>query len=36
VTPAERFVNGRINIPTGSGFGITLNDDVIRSFALPL
>ena len=34
--PSERFVRGTIEIPDRPGFGITLNDEVIRSRALPL
>jgi galactonate dehydratase len=34
--PSERFVGGTIEIPDRPGFGITLNDEVIRSRALPL
>lgn len=30
VTPPERFVNGRIEVPARTGFGIALNEDVIR------
>jgi galactonate dehydratase len=30
VTPPERFVNGRIEVPARAGFGIALNEDVIR------
>jgi galactonate dehydratase len=34
--PSERFVRGTIEIPDRPGFGITLNDEVIRSRALSL
>jgi galactonate dehydratase len=34
--PSERFVGGTIEIPDRPGFGIRLNDEVIRSRALPL
>lgn len=36
VTPAERFVDGAINVPDRPGLGIALNDEVVRSRALPL
>jgi galactonate dehydratase len=34
--PSERFVGGMIDIPDRPGFGVTLNDEVIRARALPL
>jgi galactonate dehydratase len=36
VRPAEKFVNGTIELSDRPGFGITLDDDVIRSHSLPL
>jgi galactonate dehydratase len=36
LVPAERFVDGTIEIPNRPGFGVSLNDDVIRSRALAL
>jgi galactonate dehydratase len=36
VSPVERFVDGTIEIPDRPGFGISLNDDVIRSRSLAL
>ena len=36
VTPAERFVNGTIQIPDRPGFGVALNTDVVRARSLPL
>jgi galactonate dehydratase len=36
VTPPERFVNGRIEVPDRPGFGIALNEDAMRGHALPL
>jgi galactonate dehydratase len=36
LVPPERFVSGMIEIPDRPGFGIELNEDVIRSRALPL
>jgi galactonate dehydratase len=34
--PPERFVNGRIDVPSRPGLGITLSDEAIRRYALPL
>ncbi len=34
--PAERFNGGTIEIPDRPGFGVALNEDVIRARALPL
>ncbi len=34
--PSERFVRGTIEIPDRPGFGVALNDDVIRAHELPL
>ena len=34
--PAERFTGGTIEIPDRPGFGVALNEDVIRARALPL
>ena len=36
VMPAERFVDGRVHVSAGPGFGVALNDDIIRSVALPI
>ena len=36
LTPSERFVRGTIDRPDRLGFGVTLNEDVIRAHALPL
>jgi galactonate dehydratase len=36
LTPAERFVDGRIQVPDTSGFGVRLNDAVIRERGLTL
>ena len=36
LTPPERFVNGRLDVSTRPGLGITLSDDAIRRYALPL
>jgi galactonate dehydratase len=36
LVPAERFVDGAIHVPDRPGFGIALNEDVIRERALPL
>ena len=36
VRPSERFVGGMIDISDRPGFGVTLNDEVIRARALPL
>ena len=36
IVPAERFVDGMIQIPDRPGLGIELNEDVIRARALPL
>jgi galactonate dehydratase len=36
LTPPERFTNGRIQVPDRPGFGIELNEAVIRSRSLPL
>lgn len=35
LTPPERFTNGRIQVPDRPGFGIELNEAVIRARALP-
>jgi L-alanine-DL-glutamate epimerase-like enolase superfamily enzyme len=34
--PAERCNGGTIEIPDRPGFGVALNEDVIRARALPL
>ena len=34
--PSERFVRGTIEIPDRPGFGVALNDEVIRAHELPL
>jgi L-alanine-DL-glutamate epimerase-like enolase superfamily enzyme len=34
--PAERFLKGTIEIPDRPGFGVALNEDVIRAQSLPL
>ena len=36
VSPVERFVDGTIEIPDRPGFGVSLNDDIIRSRSLAL
>jgi L-alanine-DL-glutamate epimerase-like enolase superfamily enzyme len=36
LAPAERFINGTIQVPDRPGFGIDLNDAVIRARSLPL
>lgn len=36
LTPQERFVNGTIQVPDRPGFGIELNETVIRARSLPL
>src|SRR5262245_16950665 len=36
LVPAERFVNGTIQVPDRPGFGIDLNEAVIRARSLPL
>jgi galactonate dehydratase len=36
LSPPERFNNGRIQVPDRPGFGIELNEAVIRSRSLPL
>jgi galactonate dehydratase len=36
LSPPERFVNGTIQVPDRPGFGIDLDDETIRSRALPL
>jgi galactonate dehydratase len=36
LTPPERFTNGSIQIPDRPGFGVELNEAVIRSRSLPL
>lgn len=36
LVPAERFVDGTIQVPDRPGFGIALNEDVIKTRALPL
>ena len=32
--PAETFVNGEIAVPTAPGFGVALNDDLVKRYAL--
>lgn len=34
LVPAENFVNGEIAVPTAPGFGVTLNDTLVRRHAL--
>jgi len=34
LVPPETFVNGEIAVPTTPGFGVTLNEDVVRKYAL--
>jgi galactonate dehydratase len=34
VTPNETYVNGEIAVPTGAGFGVTLNDALVKRYAL--
>jgi galactonate dehydratase len=36
VTPSERFVKGTIAVPDRSGFGVELNEEVLRARSLPL
>ena len=36
VVPVERFVDGTIEIPDRPGFGVALNDEVIRARSLAL
>jgi galactonate dehydratase len=36
VSPPERFLKGTIEIPDRPGLGVTLNDEAIRTHALPL
>lgn len=36
LTPSERFLKGTIEIPDRPGFGVALNEDVIRAQSLPL
>jgi len=36
LVPAERFMNGAIQVPERPGFGIELNEAVIRARSLPL
>ena len=36
LVPAERFINGTIQVPERPGFGIDLNEAVIRARSLPL
>jgi L-alanine-DL-glutamate epimerase-like enolase superfamily enzyme len=36
LTPPERFTNGSIQIPDRPGFGVELDEAVIRSRSLPL
>jgi galactonate dehydratase len=36
LVPAERFSNGTIQVPDRPGFGVELNEDVIRARSLPL
>jgi galactonate dehydratase len=34
LAPAERFVNGTISVPTTPGFGIALNEELVRRYAM--
>ena len=34
VTPAERFVNGGIEVPDRPGFGVELDDALVRAHPL--
>ena len=34
LTPAERFVNGTIAVPTTPGFGIALNEELVRRYVM--
>lgn len=34
LTPAERFVNGSISVPTTPGFGVTLNEELAKRYAM--
>ena len=36
LTPPERFVSGRINVPDRPGLGVGLNEDTVRRRALTL
>jgi galactonate dehydratase len=36
LVPAEQFVDGFIQVPERPGFGVDLNDDLIRARSLPL
>ncbi len=36
LVPAERFINGTIQVPERPGFGIELNEAVVRARSLPL
>jgi galactonate dehydratase len=36
LTPSERFLKGTIEVPERPGFGVALNEDVIRAQSLPL
>jgi galactonate dehydratase len=36
LTPSERFLKGTIEVPDRPGFGVALNEDVIRAQSLPL
>ncbi len=34
LAPAERFVNGHIAVPTKPGFGVTLNEELVRRYTM--
>lgn len=36
VSPAERIINGQIAVPDRPGFGIALDENAVRRYALPL
>ena len=36
LTPPERFINGQIAVSERPGFGVALNEDAMRRYALPL
>jgi len=36
LVPPERFINGTIQVPDRPGFGVDLNEAIIRARALPL
>ena len=34
LVPNERFVNGEIAVPTTPGFGVTLNEELVKKYAM--